>query len=360
VPLFVNHARRPPIDHLALATGARMVGGYGGAIPDLFWSLRHHAGEFPEDRSIEVIRATGATHVLLHLPSLSPAQQSGTQRLESGGTLRRLFVGATWQLDELVVSSPRRELDPLEQPASAFDLRGPSAVAVGQRVTMALVPRLHGVYIDPVVQRSLTIEILAEDGRLVDTQSAALFSPQVVEWDGFPYQVCLDAPAQPGVYEVRALWAPCPPWRDGSLIFPLDVRDGLETSKTRPTRSSAIALLGQAHGNRRQGMRLELALQNEDAHVWLARSDEKLPANQGQLILHTTFRGPASLHRSHLPWLGFRLLPHDLAPGDQAVTHVYLDAPRRPGDYLLSAAVGPHHVPHGADAPVPMGEVRVD
>lgn len=38
----------PPIDHLATVTGARMVGGHDGAIPDLFWLLRHRGGSSVE------------------------------------------------------------------------------------------------------------------------------------------------------------------------------------------------------------------------------------------------------------------------------------------------------------------------
>lgn len=361
VPFFANHPRRPPVDHLAVASGVRMVGGYGGAIPDLFWSLRHRAGEFPEERSLESMRATGATHVLVHLPSLSPPQWSATEQLESEGALRRLFAGDTWQLAELAVSSPLRELEPFEWPATEFELRGPSVVAAEQRVTLALVPRLDRVYIDPVVQRPVTVEIVAAvGGWLVDSQRAALRSPQVVEPDGFPYQVCLDGPARPGHYLVRVLWPPCPPCRDHNLTFPLEVRERLETSAVRPVRRAAIALLEPAHGNRRQVIRLDMALGNEDAHVWLARSNEKLLANRGQIILHTTFNGPAPTQQSHLPWRGHPLLPHDLGPGDRATTRVYVDAPPQPGDYSLTVAAGPHHVPDGACVPVWVGEAKVD
>jgi hypothetical protein len=345
VPLTVNWPRRPPLDYLAVQTRARMVGGYGGAIPDLFWQLMRRVGSFPGNKTLEVIRATGATHLLLDQRALAPEQLAGVERLETAAEIDLLFAGSTWQLWHLRTPSGPNWFDPLTAAASTFAVQGPSVVAPGQWVTLALESSLGAVAIDPVVRRRVAVETLNDAGGLAAIQKGHLYSPQVIEPDGFPYQLCFEAPRQPGRYRVRILWPPCPPCRDRSLVWDFQVRAEMPTSRERPVRAYELREVGfRGDAFRRQSLRLDLEIENRDDHVWLARSPIELPSDQGEIALHVGLEGPRPLHRAYLPWQGFHLLPHDLSPGQKVRTCPQINLPPRAGHYRATVHLAPHHV----------------
>jgi hypothetical protein len=344
VPLTLNWPQRPPLDLVAVETGRRFVGGYGSTIPDLFWVLARRASRFPEPEAVAAVQATGATHVLVSPGLLSPVSRQRLSELGLQGATLNYQAGGfeLWRLGE----AKPRIFEPFAEPATSFTLTGPARVATGQLVTLALATDVTGTWVDGVVERHVAVETLDADGRLVDAQAAALVSPMLVEGRGMPYRILWRAPKIAGRYGVRILWPPCPPCRDrGALGLVLEVEGGLATSKERAAkRYSIVEVARPAVALRSASLPLRLRIQNDDDMVFLATSDDVLPANAGQMVFHVMIRGKQGGPQLMRPFEHHQALPRDLAPGEAVDTTLEVEAPGQPGEYTVVVRLGSYQL----------------
>jgi hypothetical protein len=342
VPLALNWPDRPPLDYIAIRERVRFLGGYGGAIPDAFWVLARELSDFPAATALDAVRAAGATHLLVDRTALGPSPRHALAAAERAGSLHRLAGDPAWELIALS-APPLPRFDPFATAAAQWRLAGPSTVAAGQRLTVALYPASAETRFDPVIRREVVVELLAA-GRLVGLQRGVLRSPHVIEPGGFPYQLTFTAPDEAGAFRARVLWPPCPPCRDrDTLAADLVVRGDLETSTDRPVVSADLGEAAAAPPvTRGQSARLRLRLGNRDPHLWLARSEVELPHSRGAIIPHVTLLGPRPTHLVLVPWQGQALLPFDLGPGDTVETVLRVPTPAVPGLYRVQVKLGAH------------------
>jgi hypothetical protein len=339
-------------DYLQTFHRRAMVGGYQSSVPPLFFHLRNATDAFPQPAALDAIAATGATHVLLHETKAKPSQLRALDAVTAAGELTLVHRAPPWRILELPAPG-LRAFDPTA-PDAELSLAGPSAAAPGQRVTVALRPKVGRTYCDLVPERRARVVVTGPGGEVESEQDVVCRSQALVSPDGRAYAVTFTAPLRPGDWNVRLEW-------DGSRAaareLSLSVRSGLSATHDSPlgpfTLTEVERPLTVGHISQ---FPMTVRIRNDGDVVWLARSDSELPPDRGAVMFtvrYTELRG--SRHEPKVTEFVLTqdnhhyFLPHDVAPGDEVDCRVSLRSPRKPGEFSMEIGVGVVHVTPPAD-----------
>jgi len=358
---FYGAASHAVHDFLQTRHGRGLVGGYQSSIPPLFLELRNATDVFPQEGALEAIEATGATHVVIRKDAIAPVQLELLEQPLRSGRLVHVHDDPTWRILKLERTG-LRVFDPFD-PGASLSLRGPSAVASGQPVTLALVPEVGRTRVDLSPRRPARIVVM-RGAQTVSRETVVCWSPHVVAPGGRPYQVTFAAPTEPGAYVARLEW-------EGSSRFPtcpFEVRAGLSTTFDRAPGPYALTELARPSSLHRQSVwPLTIRLRNESEVVWLARSDAEIPPSRGETMWAVRYDrsdDPPGGRASESEFIMTQerhhyLLPHDLSPGDEVVTSIVMRAPRRPGSYGMEIDVRALYAKPWEGIPVKLDPITV-